>query len=134
TLPTLLKCTFCGMFNYIQDKCYCFLKVQKEAIDSVYTNHGKGKKVAKVAQEVAENKENVIEYARNASALSSVDPTMLQSNADFFWLADTGATSHMTLHCQWMQNHCPLCISICLASYHIIYSKGVGTVVFNPVI
>ncbi|KAF9470828.1 hypothetical protein BDN70DRAFT_762564, partial [Pholiota conissans] len=130
TVPTLLKCTFCGMSNHVQDKCHCFLKAQKEAIDSVCTNCGKGKKAAKAMQEVAENKENVTKYAENASALSTVDPTTLQSDADFFWLADTGATNHMTPHHQWMQNYHPLCIPICLASHHIIYSEGVGTVVF----
>jgi hypothetical protein len=44
----------------------------------------------------------------NASALSTFDPTTLQSDADFHWLADTGATSHMTPHRAWMRNYTPL--------------------------
>src|SRR5258705_12144906 len=50
------------------------------------------------------------------------------------WLADTGATSHMTPHHHWVQNYSPLCMPIRLADNSVIYSSGVGTVVFNPVI
>jgi hypothetical protein len=49
------------------------------------------------------------------------------------WLADTGATSHMTPHRHWVQNYSPLHIPIRLADSSIVYSSGVGTVVFNPV-
>src|SRR6266540_5473180 len=49
------------------------------------------------------------------------------------WLADTGATSHMTPHRHWVRNYSPLHIPIRLADNSIVYSSGVGTVVFNPV-
>jgi hypothetical protein len=77
------------------------------------------------------------EFAGHAS-LCSVDPsdphTPLQLDANFDWNADTGATSHMTPHCYWVQNYTPLCIPIKLADNTVIYSAGVGTVLFNPVI
>ena len=73
----------------------------------------------------------VTEFAGNASALStSSSPTPPNLN----WLADTVATSHMTPHRHWVRNYSPLCIPIRLADNSIIYSSGVGTVVFNPVI
>ncbi len=40
----------------------------------------------------------------------------------------------MTPHHHWVQNYSPLCTPIRLADNSIIYSSGVGTVVFNPVI
>jgi hypothetical protein len=46
--------------------------------------------------------QRVIEFAGNASAPSSSSSpspfTPLQLDSDFNWLADTGATSHMTPH------------------------------------
>jgi len=71
------------------------------------------------------------EYARNASALESDSDS---TNTDFDWLADTGATIHMTPHRQWLRNYSPLCLPIKLADHTIVYSAGVGTVVFYPVV
>jgi hypothetical protein len=74
------------------------------------------------------------EFAGNASALSTFDPTTLQSDTDFHWLADTGTTSHMMPHCAWMHKHTPHIIPIKLADHTIIYSAGMGSVVIHPVI
>ncbi len=70
----------------------------------------------------------------NASALSSSTPTGLQSNADLHWLADTGATSHMTPHYAWMRNYTPYVVDIHLADNTIVQSAGIGSVVLNPVV
>ena len=78
--------------------------------------------------------EEVVESAGNASACSLSDPPTLQNDSDFDWLADTGATSHMTPHRQWMRNYNEMRVSIKLADHTIIYSAGIGTVVFNPVV
>ena len=40
----------------------------------------------------------------------------------------------MTSHCHWIRNYTPLHISIKLADSSVIYSAGVGTVIFNPVV
>ena len=40
----------------------------------------------------------------------------------------------MTPHCFWLWDYTPLCVLIRLADNTVIYSKGVGNVVFNPVI
>jgi hypothetical protein len=56
--------------------------------------------------------------------MSSSSSSIALSNRN--WLADTGATSHMSPHRHWVHNYTPLRI--------LIYSSGVGTVVFNPVI
>ncbi len=66
----------------------------------------------------------VTEFAGNASALStSSSPTP----PNLEWLADTGATSHMTPHHHWVRNYSPLRMPIRLADNSIIYSSGVGT-------
>ncbi|KAG2030698.1 hypothetical protein BDR03DRAFT_1016848 [Suillus americanus] len=45
----------------------------------------------------------------------------------------TGATSHMTPHRHYICNYTPKRVPIRLADSTIVYSAGVGSVVFNPV-
>jgi transposase InsO family protein len=42
--------------------------------------------------------------------------------------------SHMTPHRHWLRNYAPRCVPIMLADNNIVYSAGVGTVVFSPVV
>ena len=71
----------------------------------------------------------------NAS-LHSIDPSdplsPLQLDADVDWNADTGATSHMTPHCHWLRNYTLKRVPIKLADNTVVYSAGVGSVVFHP--
>jgi len=89
------------------------------------------------AQNTTQSAQSVTEFAGNAS-LRSFDssyplcPLQLDAHAD--WNADTGATSHMTPHRHWLQNYAPKYVAIKLADNNIVYSTGVGTVVFSPVI
>ncbi|KAF7761137.1 hypothetical protein Agabi119p4_10546 [Agaricus bisporus var. burnettii] len=70
-----------------------------------------------------------------SSPPSSPSPSSpLQLDADFFWLADTGATSHMTPHRHWFKSYSPHRIPIRLADNSTVYSAGVGSVVFQPVV
>src|SRR3954447_13901688 len=50
------------------------------------------------------------------------------------WNADTGATSHMTPNRQWFHHYTPYCAPIRLADNTIVFSAGVGSVWFKPVI
>ena len=63
-------------------------------------------------------------FASSPSSLSSFTST------NFHWLADTGATSHMTPHHHWIRNYSPLQIP----NNSIVYLSWVGSVVFNPII
>ena len=78
-----------------------------------------------------------MEFAGNAS-LHSLNPFSplypLQLDADVHWNADTGATAHMTPHRHWVHNYTPKCIPVKLADNTVVYSAGVGSVVFVPVI
>ena len=79
----------------------------------------------------------VIEFAGNACN-RSYDPSNpsspLQVDADFDWLPDTGATSHMTPHRHWLRNYKPIRIPVRLADHSIVYTAGIGSVVFQPVV
>ena len=76
---------------------------------------------------------NVVEVAGNASA-NHISLSPLQIDANFDWNADSGATSHMTPHAHWIRNYTPFRTPIRLANDLIVYSAGIGSVVFAPTI
>ena len=63
---------------------------------------------------------------------SNVPPSTSQCDTDLVWNADSGATSHMTPHHHWLHNYTPDHIPITLANNTVVYSAGVGSVVFHP--
>ena len=56
----------------------------------------------------------------------------LSSPAATMWNTDTGASAHMTPHRHWFRSYSPHSIPIRLANSHIVYSAGLGSVVFQP--
>jgi hypothetical protein len=79
----------------------------------------------------------VEENINNASTfiLDHTSPTFaLKVSASSDWTADTDATSHMTLHRHWFSIYQPQRIPIRVANGHTIYSTGVGSVRFQPVV
>ena len=87
---------------------------------------------AKVAEE-EKAEAQVTECAGKASAVSEFEAYSTSSNV-FDWNTDTGATSNMTPHHNWIRNYQSYRVPIKLADERIIYSEGVGTVVFRPTI
>jgi len=81
--------------------------------------------------------QDVVERAGNAS-FRSRDPSNplspLQLDADTDWNADMGATSHMMPHHHWLRNYSPKRVPIKLADNTVVYSAGVGSVVFHPTV
>jgi len=116
-------CASCGSSGHSQDVCRQYTCAK----DQVGTNRNNRKKDKANA---AQTPETPSEFAGNASA-PSTSPSPIPPNFD--WLAETGATSHMTPHRHWVRNYLPLHIPIRLADNNIVYSSGVGTVLFNPV-
>ena len=79
----------------------------------------------------ANTETKVGENAANASAFTLGDISI--SNA-LHWNTDTGATSHMTPHCNWIRDYTPYRVPIRLADNSVVYSEGVGSVLFQPII
>ena len=73
----------------------------------------------------------VTESAGNAS-VNHISSSPLQNNASFDWNADSGTTSHMTPHAHWIRNYMLFQTLIHLANDLIIYSTGIGSIVFVP--
>jgi len=77
------------------------------------------------------------ERAMMASVAHIASPPHIRpsnSKADTSWNTDSGATSHMTPHCEWIRNMVPCKIPVSLANNHIVWATGKGQVLFNPVI
>ena len=75
-----------------------------------------------------------IPQTASITATSSFYSSPIQSETYTSWNADTGASSHMTPHRHWLRNYKPHCIEISLADGSVIYSEGIGSVQFEPVI
>jgi Reverse transcriptase (RNA-dependent DNA polymerase)/gag-polypeptide of LTR copia-type/GAG-pre-integrase domain/Integrase core domain len=111
-----LPCHFCGQLGHWLPRCSLFLAKQTEA------------KAANTAL-------NVQESAGKASifTMEQLD-NPLSHHTNYDWNADSGATSHMTPHKHWLRDYKPLHIPIRLADHTIIYSAGVGSILFKPFI
>jgi len=116
-------CASCGSSGHSQDVCRQYT-CAKDQVGKNRNNRKKDKANA------AQTPETPSEFAGNASA-PSTSPSPIPPNFDS--LAATGATSHMTPHHHWVRNYLPLRIPIRLADNNTVYSSGVGTVLFNPV-
>ena len=73
---------------------------------------------------------DVEEFAGGASSSNS----MSSDPADHFWIPDSGATSNMTSHKEWIVDYVPLKVPICLGDDSVVYSAGVGKVWFQPML
>ena len=82
------------------------------------------KQAAHQAEEVA------TEFAGTASR--SLPPSTAPS--DDSWISDSGATSSMTSHREWIHGMTPWSVPIRLGDDSIIYSEGIGMVWFEPVL
>ncbi|KAJ3805194.1 hypothetical protein F5876DRAFT_52235, partial [Lentinula aff. lateritia] len=75
---------------------------------------------------------------RRALAATTVEERATQASTDpslpvvQLWNTDTGASSHMTPHCQWFKSYTSRVIPIRLADHSLVYSEGIGTIQFQP--
>ena len=71
-----------------------------------------------------------------AGSVSSFSLNGLASNfSDMtLWNTDTGATSHMTPHKNWIRDYTPHKVPVHLANNTVVYSEGIGNVLFIPII
>ena len=82
---------------------------------------------------ITQHSQNIIECARTAPTFK-MSSLMHQLASGFNWNTDSGATSHMTPHRHWIRNYRLLRLPIRSANNLIVYSTGVGSIVFNPMI
>ena len=120
-----LHCNFCDFTGHTSSHCPKYIAARsyarmrrtasKQTVnDSLITLHS----------------QNIIECARTAPTFE-MSSLMHQLASSFDWNTDSGATSHMTPHRHCIRNYRLLRLPIRLANNLIVYSAGVGSVVFN---
>jgi transposase InsO family protein len=122
------ECDFCGFKGHTSADCRKLVSARAYA-----RKPRPAKKQTANSANVEPESSKVAESAGNASD-NHISSFPLQIDANFDWNADSGATSHMTPHAHWMRNYTPFRTPIRLANNHIVYSAGVGSVVFVPTI
>ena len=122
TLPTSpspsKSCLWCKTKTHNTEEC----RSMARARDETKAKKGKGQS-AQAAEQVAE-------FAGTASRSRSPHST----TTDTHWNPDTGATSHMTPQRGWIHDMKPHRVPIRLGDRSIVFSEGVGSVWFEPVI
>ena len=122
---SLEECDFCGLKGHTLSQCHKLIAACAYACRP----HNPKKQTTNTELEVS----NIIKSAGNASSCH-ISSSPLQINANFNWNTDSGTTSHMTPHSHWMHNYTLFQTPIHLANNHIVYSAGVGSVGFIPMI
>ena len=144
---TSASCFFCGRKGHFESTCHLKQQASKEAKEKVQQSQDKKKswKRRQNAKEAADepsssieqgNISTAVEFAGHASSIlpPSLRPLWLKSKASSDWNTDTGALAHMTPHKYWFRSYSLHIIPIRLANNHIIYSAGIGSVEFQPVV
>ena len=103
------NCRFCDYSGHTQDVCRQYAGAKDQFLMNRNTR-GKNKPSNTNSQpQNTASVSQVTEFAGNASALSTFS-SLTPPNSN--WLADTGATSHMTPHRHWVRNYSPFtCLS-----------------------
>ena len=124
--PGCPKCEFCSRSGHIEAKC--FLK------EHLMCQHNLP--LSPTASPASTSSQDVPSPPQSTSvaSASALSSSASQPHSDSSWNADTGASAHMTCHCHWMRNLKPYRVQIRLADGSVVYSEGVGSVRFNPVI
>ena len=94
-----LHCAFCESSGHLEQDCLQYKACKKQAIQERQHRWKKKRKMKKTAitGSVSTHPSSTPEVAGNATLPPSNSPGPLS----FDWLADTGATSHMTPHRHW---------------------------------
>jgi hypothetical protein len=119
------KCDFCSRLGHIEAKCFLKDRLMRQ----ITSPSSSTSTPASTSSQPTPNAPQSASIA-SASALSSVT----QSRSHSFWNADTGASAHMTFNRHWMRHMKPHRIPIQIADGSVLYSEGVGSVRFTPVI
>jgi hypothetical protein len=133
-------CTFCKALNHKEASCWA----KERAADTVHA------RTKELQEERSKNKKaGCASCAAAATAGTSTGaatkPTITESathasvhlagthntHTDVHWIADPGATSHMSTQRCWFKTFEPYVIPIRIANNAIVYSKGIGSIVME---
>jgi len=124
------KCDFCLCLGHIKAKCFLKEKlICQMSLPSSSTAAPASTTPQPAPQAISDTFQSA--YTTLASALFSASSPDSHFSS---WNADTGTSAYMTFNWHWMHNMILHCISIHLADGSVVYSEGIGTVQFSPVV
>jgi hypothetical protein len=134
-------CAFCGALNHEEASCWAKERAADAAracTKELQEERSKNKKAGRASCAAAATagtstgaatKPTVTESAARASVrLTGTHDT----HADKHWIADSGATSHMSTQCRWFKTFKLHVVPIRVANNAIVYSEGIGSIVMEP--
>ena len=101
-----------------------------------FTSKGKRSHAHVTASVVSQNSDSSEYVSSEAYCAQSRTPASSSSD-DFSWIADSGATEHMSDKRQWFTNFHPVhdkCWSVSIADNHLMYVRGVGDIIVHATI
>ncbi|EJF55686.1 hypothetical protein DICSQDRAFT_73186, partial [Dichomitus squalens LYAD-421 SS1] len=141
------SCRFCGRLGHPEDQCrakrYASVRATQCAAQRSHCCPNKTRTQQAASQSSQCDQDPPQEFAVSAGCAaallsSSERDSWLSTPAATSWNTDTGASAHMTLlefatpHRHWFRSYSPHNVPIRLANSHIVYSAGLGSVVFQP--
>jgi transposase InsO family protein len=139
--PSKPACSFCGIPGHAQDDCFKY-KTARESTLAAVADKRRARREENKARKASTSSTspttstsaNAASTPQQAKALSASLRLVSSSitSADTFWIADTGATSHMSPHREWFVEYRPHRIPVRVANDAIVYSAGIGAVVLAP--
>ena len=123
------KCDFCSRSGHVEAKCFLKERLMRQhslPLSSTATPAS----LTSQSTQPAPNPPQSASIASASALFSAASPDAHFSS----WNADTGASAHMTFNRHWMRNMTPHRIPIRLADGSMVYSEGIGTVQFSPVV
>jgi hypothetical protein len=124
------KCDFCSRLGHPEAKCFLKEKLLRQmSLSPPATAAPASTNSQSAAQAVPEAPQSASIASASAQFSASTPDAHISS-----WIADTGASAHMTFNRHWMRNITPHRIPIRLADGSVIYSEGIGSVQFTAVV
>ena len=124
------KCDFCSCLGHTEAKCFLKKRLMRQiSVSSPATAAPASISSQNALQAVLEAPQST--SIASASAHFSATPSDAHISS---WIADTGASAHMTFNRHWMRNMRPHRIPICLTDGSVIHSEGIGSVQFTAVV
>jgi hypothetical protein len=140
-MPSSVECTFCKATGHTYNQCFVCkrtadaakAKTKERKEERKAKHHGGGNCAAAAAallsSSAAPKAPTVKELAASASLCLA---GMHNMHADAHWIADLGATYHMSTQHHWFKTLELHIVPICIANNAIVYSKGIGSVILEP--
>jgi hypothetical protein len=141
-MPSSVECTFCKATGHTHNQCFA----RERAADAAKAKTKERKEERKAKRRGGGNCAAAATASLSLSSAAPKAPAVKElaasaslclasthnTHADAHWIADSGATSHMSTQRHWFKTLEPHIVPIRVANNAIVYSEGIGSVILEP--